>query len=413
MGNPARRGPSGAEDDGLAEPQQRVHRLRVACSRPMFVATWLAESRATRSDSRISRACEGYRRAMSFDTFEAVRALPEPSLRELLGTGESAERVWAAWALALRLGADADGVVRDAATCEPDGGIRRHFVVLLAGFGEAAAVAALASGDPDPFVRATAHQYVARLAVRFPELWALVKGGLADPAALVRTTLVLQLPAEAPAEVREACLRAVDDAELDVRRAVAEQLDLLLREEPLPAHLRARALSEPDREVRLLLLDAWRRHDGLPSLFAAVAGRDDVALEALEVSIRADPLIPWSQVEPLAAGGGDVASKLLSLFAQRTDEMPLGWHVRLVAEVVEDFPWSALILTPRLARGEPLDAAARAALVRLLEWAKGELESEPQDWGQAGDAVTEWQEQLHEWQAQLHALIEAGGRFID
>ena len=141
---------------------------------------------------------------MSFDTFEAVHDLPEPSLRDLLEAGEPAERVWAAWALALRLGAAAEGVVRHAATREPDGGIRRHLVIVLAGFGEAAAVAALASGDPDPFVRATANQYAARLALRFPQLWALVKNGLADPAASVRTTLVMQLPADAPADAREA-----------------------------------------------------------------------------------------------------------------------------------------------------------------------------------------------------------------
>jgi hypothetical protein len=50
---------------------------------------------------------------------------------------------------ALRLGRDAIPALRRLASDEPDPGARRHMVVLLCSFGEAAAIGALATGDPD------------------------------------------------------------------------------------------------------------------------------------------------------------------------------------------------------------------------------------------------------------------------
>jgi hypothetical protein len=94
----------------------------------------------------------------------SVVALPEEAQRALLRTGDSAERVWAMWALALRLGANEADELRAILPSEPSAGIRAHLVVVLAGLGEHQLVHTIAVQDPDSFVRAVACQYVIRAA---------------------------------------------------------------------------------------------------------------------------------------------------------------------------------------------------------------------------------------------------------
>jgi hypothetical protein len=122
------------------------------------------------------------------------------------------ERVWAAWALGLRLGSDSAATLKRAAGSDPDAGTRRHLVVLLAGLGERDAVAALAVADLDAHVRATASQYLIRLAGAQPSLWSLVLAHLGDAHAVVRETLVLHLTASAPQEIRDAAIHCISDA---------------------------------------------------------------------------------------------------------------------------------------------------------------------------------------------------------
>ncbi|HKB47617.1 MAG TPA: hypothetical protein VKC57_07965, partial [Ktedonobacterales bacterium] len=159
--------------------------------------------------------------------FDAVRDLPEAALRDLLASDEPVERVWAAWALGLRLGSDSAATLKRAACSDPDAGTRRHLVVLLAGLGERDAVAALAVADLDAHVRATASQYLTRLAGAQPSLWSLVHARLGDAHAVVRETLVLHLTASAPPEVRDAAIRCISDPAPFVREAVIVQLDAL------------------------------------------------------------------------------------------------------------------------------------------------------------------------------------------
>jgi HEAT repeat protein len=130
-------------------------------------------------------------------SFEAVLRLPEEALRDLLAAGEPAERVWAAWALALRLDCASTIPLMQGAARDPDEGIRRHMVVLLTGLGEYEAVAAMAA-DPPPLVRATACQYLVRFAAVRPDSWPLLLERLRDPEAVVRETILLHLPREAP-----------------------------------------------------------------------------------------------------------------------------------------------------------------------------------------------------------------------
>ncbi len=97
-----------------------------------------------------------------FDTFDEVRRLTEPELRELLDGGRPEQRVWAIWALALRSGAEVDALAQRS---EPDPGVRRNFAIVLAGHGHYDVLVALAKRDPASVVRASAMQLVTRIAV--------------------------------------------------------------------------------------------------------------------------------------------------------------------------------------------------------------------------------------------------------
>lgn len=89
-----------------------------------------------------------------------VASLPEPEQRSLLQAADPVERVWATWALALRLGAHSVPALRGALDAEPTPGLRCQLVVVLAGLGQRDLVRGLATDDPDATVRATACQYV-------------------------------------------------------------------------------------------------------------------------------------------------------------------------------------------------------------------------------------------------------------
>src|SRR5205823_7823317 len=96
------------------------------------------------------------------ESFEDVRGLAEPELRELLEHGRPEERVWAIWALALRSAGQVGELVHHQ---DPDPGVRRNLAIVLAGHGELELLVALAHRDPAPEVRAGAMQLVCRLAI--------------------------------------------------------------------------------------------------------------------------------------------------------------------------------------------------------------------------------------------------------
>jgi len=109
---------------------------------------------------------------MRYESFEALGALSNEELTNLSKHGDAAERVWAAWTRGLRIGAQFSNDALARLDTEPNSGIRRHLIVMLAGFWaeqnslklevhpspEAilSIIEAMACFDPDERVRATA-----------------------------------------------------------------------------------------------------------------------------------------------------------------------------------------------------------------------------------------------------------------
>lgn len=157
-------------------------------------------------------------RSKVFGSFEDVLRLENPRQRDLLRCGDEVERVWAAWALGLRLGTQAVPELRDSLRQCPFPGTRRHLLVVLAGFGERSTLCGVASGDADPYVRTTACRYLARIAQN-------------DDA--VRRVLLERL---------------FKDPSPDVRLAILEEGGGILAS--LGPDERARIMADPDESVR-------------------------------------------------------------------------------------------------------------------------------------------------------------------
>lgn len=92
--------------------------------------------------------------------------------------------------------------LRATAAEEPDAGVRRHLLVVLAGAGEGRSIMTLAVHDPDERVRATALQYLARLAPpEDADAHDLLERVLSDGPPDLRVGCIAGLRADAPAAV--------------------------------------------------------------------------------------------------------------------------------------------------------------------------------------------------------------------
>jgi hypothetical protein len=189
------------------------------------------------------------------ESFEQVRVLGEPELRELLEHGRPEERVWAIWTLALRSN---DAVGDLARRDEPDPGVRRTLAVLLAGHGELDLLVALARRDPAPEVRAAAMQLVARLALdgRLPTALVIERASSDGPE--VRIAILGVVFAGAPEWLQTLAIGMLEDREPEVRY---EAFEALVRANE-PAHALAWLEELPEGEARIVLMRWTARTPG-------------------------------------------------------------------------------------------------------------------------------------------------------
>src|SRR5262249_55285459 len=154
------------------------------------------------------------------------QGLSSERLYELLEMGDAQERVFAIWALGLR---SAGAVtMADQLRMEPDAGVRRVLAVVVAGQGEVALLVAVWRHDRGVHVRASAVPMVMRFAAAGRIPWSIVIGRLADEAT-VRASVISQVDASSPQELRAAALAALHDEEDLVRREAFETCAKLAR----------------------------------------------------------------------------------------------------------------------------------------------------------------------------------------
>ena len=187
---------------------------------------------------------------MRYESFEQVEAWRVERLREVAARGDSRERVWAGWALGLRVGPDdADAAL----VGEPDAGARRHLTIIVAGFGRAATLERLAAEDGDDRVRATAWQNL--LSTDLARVDAVYARLADERSAAVREAILRFHDSPWPAQHLDLLVRLTADPSLLVRFAAVERLATLGASTPIVAAAVDRRLaSETDRRLRRRLI---------------------------------------------------------------------------------------------------------------------------------------------------------------
>jgi len=162
---------------------------------------------------------------MPYTSFSDVGRLDANALKALLVAGEPAERVWAAWALGLLHDEAFARDLRATAAEEPHPGVRRHLIIILAGAGEHRSVLTMAAHDPDERVRATALQYLARLArPGDDEATDLLARTLATGAPLLQLGCVAGLRPDAPVGLWRAAEDCIASPDRDLRWTAYESV---------------------------------------------------------------------------------------------------------------------------------------------------------------------------------------------
>jgi hypothetical protein len=332
--------------------------------------------------------------------FADIAQLDTGTLRSVLETGEAPERVRAAWALALRLGgAIRSELVQDSLT-EPHAGVRRHLVVVLAGYQERAVLATLARQDPEAEVRAAACQYLAMLGR--PEdtaSWRVLHEQLeTDASDEVRRACIAFLPPHTPAGLRSAVAARVGDDSLDVRRAAADRLLEWagLSGDLMPEVLVPRVRLEPDAPLRQELIRRGCALDGGLSLLAYLEDAPETTLgRVLRICAVQGLQFPWELLLPFVRRGeGWLDELLIDVLAAEAPAEAETWLLEVALRY-----WS--MPSPEVEQG------IREAASGALEWLASRLEAghlkEPDEQGMARarellaalDAALPWVLEVH------------------
>jgi hypothetical protein len=239
---------------------------------------------------------------MSYSCFEALKDQEQDLLETVVRTGDGPERVWSAWALALRLGSDSLPAL--AHDTQPDPGVRAHFAVILAGFGQEEALRALAASDPDPFVRATALDYLMRTASleRRPETARFIDGLLVGgPEEQLALRVLQTAPADWPPFSKQAIEALLSHPTPSVRIEAAHRLPTAVSPEDLPVELiRARLRDELDPRVLRALADACASPAFKRQLLAAAVRVTDAAAHILGTLDTVNLTADWKSLQALA-----------------------------------------------------------------------------------------------------------------
>lgn len=262
---------------------------------------------------------------MQLSSFDEVLLLDQDALRQLLGNGPNVQRVWAAWALGLRLGQAFTAEAGTRVDREPDPGVRRHLAVILAGAGDRAAIDVLAAIDPCEYVRASALRLMLQVAppgTQSNVVSRLLEVARTEPSAHVRSEALLLLsPADhhLPVELIAACL---GDPAVSVRAAAADLLLELPFDGRVAELLASAATTETDTDELERLWQRVARLEHAELVLGAVTSRArdrHQLLVGLDILIHAQRKLSWRSLAHLTdPDNAAVDCRLFHLLADPT-----------------------------------------------------------------------------------------------
>lgn len=154
------------------------------------------------------------------DSFDEVFREPLAAMARRLTGDDAPERLWAAWAMALREG---DAALVERLRTEPSEGVRASLVSVVANAERAPLLGSVLVLDPSSLVRETAARVLCHMANEVAPVVPLLRLVLqSDKAVTVRVAVVEEFPAEVPA-LRELLLLAFADEALEVQVAAVQR----------------------------------------------------------------------------------------------------------------------------------------------------------------------------------------------
>jgi hypothetical protein len=276
---------------------------------------------------------------MAHADLTAVLALPAKEQRRLLTDGDPAERLWAAWALALRLGADAVPLLRDGDGLRAPSGLRRQVLVVMAGLGEREVLRTVAEADAVPEVRATACALFLRTAVDGDaEALAFAERQMSSPIGEVREAVLLEHEAGRVRLPEDALFRALRDPPLDIRSVAVRCIG---RATPLP-EASTKALvdamkDERDLDHRRALFRELPRSSYVAILHALRDAPTRDLTFVLELMRACRTALDWTEVSVLAARlEPEVLLLVLRLLRHPVEHQAFPWLAELVARMTAE-----------------------------------------------------------------------------
>jgi hypothetical protein len=341
---------------------------------------------------------------VQFKDWREVAGLPESVQRSLLVTGDPAERIWAIWALGLRLGKGVLADLQKEADLEALPGVRCQLVVVLAGLGERDLLRASALEDPDPVVRATACQYVVRT---MP-----VGSDLAVDFAIQRMRAdVPRVQHAMYEEIQAGRLRLPDPVlleflahdDLETRQLTLEVLAAILQpSDEIVRALADRVLSEPDPFLRRSCIDFYLRCGVAEQLVrAAYRAPAPLVCEILAIFQQRGLPFSWTVLAPLAGRADQVlAVAVLKSLIEPLETEAIPWVSDLAAAALAiphvpatakspllTFRWEALARLFRVVAPETVRLFDRSVAQALLDWSSYEDEYDDDVGGRTEDGT--------------------------
>lgn len=258
---------------------------------------------------------------------------------------------------------------------------------------------AMAHGDPDEFVRASAFRYLARVAsADDAALQDLIASAMrADASPAVCAAIADGLRADACEAAWVACGERLSDASAEVRENV---VDAFIRRHragaPFPVELKTHATAEERERLRATILSAWGQAEGSSAVLGAVstrpspevvnalqffaAERQHLAAAGLEpLLLRDEPAIDAVLAKLHGGGIVQLSPRWLVEIVLRYEPHPGAWTETGAAR------WEAAMasldaLRPTLAASIRVSEDERGLLVRLRDRVEKGLAGRPTHW---------------------------------
>jgi hypothetical protein len=286
-----------------------------------------------------------------YDGYDDIRDLDTSTLHALLDAGDGSEQIWAAWALAVRLGSNVQPDLAQAALTSPSPGLRRHVIVVLAGLGERALLKPFALSDPDEQVRATACQYLMRtFETGDHDTIGLLREQLFASASLeVRLRILRTARPDLPPLSSEETSGLLADPEFEIRRLTANRIaEWYAPDQATDRFLTPRLKEEHDPRLLDDLVTYYTALGRVDALLAAIAENERAQqLVVLDLLVQRQLRVRWPDLAVLASPADDAIDLRLLTLLEDGAISAFPWLTRSLAnrirdDVEDDFRWRAI-----------------------------------------------------------------------